>query len=481
MKFGFGWCLSLPSANPSLLAAGAKAAFLGDSQYEQGNTFTSLLWYNKAGGMAPWLAALAKQRLKYQQWYDATATGTYFISNNYADQSATSPLSHGSNLGLSGDTLTGMKKRVNQWVDTGASLLVLRGGTNNGSTDNLASTKIARAQEIIQNARARAGNSKRIGISTIYPREVAVSPTGLQITPATMQAIRDTNDSIRANYRTWGADFLLDPWELLRDQQWGTSDTLYGTCNPAYFKDGVHQNVLGAYTIAKYEWPVIGSLITPGRWYNENDGGLITNWNFATANGSAGTIGAGCSGTLPTGFAISNTSGAGQPVTASCALSDNPGTGGRKITITITSAGGGAADSYNEIRLTNTTQTTGFTSGLWYCFMPDVLVNGSNMLAAWNPQFMGGASGTTIRARDVGLQALVNGSATNEYGPTDAAMDFAFATCPYQIDAAGADTRIGGAMSFYARVDIAGSTTVDVTRWLLQNVANPQTEFPWVP
>lgn len=456
------------------LAAGARLVVLGDSGFARGDVFTANAWEHKAAAMHHWATALTAQRARNITWYDATATAANLVPA-YADASATDPLNRGGNFGFSGDTATGTLKRINQLVDTGAEILWYRSGSNVGSTDALASTTISAIQTAIQNARARAGALRRIVLETILPRKVSLTPTGFELDTAQMARILTINDAIRANYAAWGADVLCDCWEDIRDTQYSVGHALYGTGLPENFiSDGAHPSITGAYRIGLKYKAIIDQLVSAGRWYPQNSGGIFTNWNLT---GSSGTVGASCSGQMPASMSILNTAGALQPVTAACALSSLSETGGQLLTITITSTGAGAPNNYQEIRIANSNMTSGFTSTDWWQFIPDFEVDSPGFFGLIQCVTGDSSNITTVFSRGLGQMGLTQGSAANEYWPSGSFV-VEPDTAPMQV---GAKTSLISRMSMMIRSDIAQTVTVRLKRWRMPIVQDPTITLPWIP
>lgn len=478
MKIAIGPSLTAPprppaggSSGPPPLAAGVNFGVLGDSGYARGDTFTATLWEHKSAGPHHWAAALSGQRVRCQTWYDATATAANLVPA-YGDGSATSPLYRGANLGLSGDTATGTLKRTPQMrAAVGAGGLIwYRAGSNVGSTDALASTTIAAIQSAIG---ALSAGGRYVVVETILPRRVSLAPTGYDLSTAEMARIIAINDAIRANWASWGAIALSDPWDLLRDPAYGPADALYGTGLPAYFiADGAHPSSLGAYTLGKFNAGIIRALVSEGRWFTRNSGGLFTNWNLT---GASGTIGASCSGQAPSSLSIQNTAGAGQPVTAASSVAANAETGGQTWTIVVSSAGGGAANAFQEIRISSTGVTTGFTSTDYFSFIPDIEIDGGAALGCFQ---LSTGTGSTVSARGIGQMGMTSGSSANEYYPVETAMALEPDTAPLLVDTR---TSLVARLHLFVRTDVVGSATIRIKRWRMPLVTNPQVQFPWVP
>lgn len=461
---------ALSGGGPPPLPAGTLLATLSDSGYARQNIYSATTSFNTSGGPTYWLNALMRQRSRYFNWYDASATTANLVPT-YAEASATNPLWRGLNFGLSGDTTTGMRRRVAQVIASNAKLCILRGGSNVGAGDNPVGVVTGNLQWIIGQLVA---GGVRVIIETILPRRVSLTPTGFELTPAEMARILTINDAIRANWAAWGAADIIDPFDTLRDPAFPPGDQLYGNGLPAYFiADGAHVSALGGYVLAKFQRPIIERHIEAGRWFTQNAGGLVSNWNLT---GSSGTVGGSCTGQMPTGFSILNTNGAGQPVTAACALSANAETGGQTLTITVSSTGAGAANTFQELRIANTAITAGLVSTNWHQFVPDFEVdNASGVLGLWQTKL---GEGSVVSARGLGQMGWTSGGTANEYYPAENGMRFEPDTAPLDV---GARVNMVGWLSLFGRLDVAGTATVRLHRWRMPQINNPSLDAPWVP
>lgn len=467
--------VSLRAIVTALFNAGVKIAVLGDSIFARSNSSTTsgarTTIENRSNGELHW-CQFADPRFLHTVWWDNTATAANRVPT-FGDAMAADTLFSGANFGYSGDTATGTNKRVSKVIASGASICVYNAGTNVGSTDATAATTISAIQDTVADLVA-GGVSVILG--TVRPRRVVGgTPTGTDISPASMQRIRDINTSIRANWRTWGAAALWDPWEVLRDQQYTTTDSLYGTCNENYFIDGVHLNPRGAYYSAltgpSTLLSAIQTLVGAGKWFNADAtvSNILSNGRFT---GTSGTANNGMSGTMPSNWFISNVAGAGQPVTGTASLENNSETGGQNIVLALTSTGAGGANTFGTLRLSATNPTTGFTSTDYVSALFEVEVTGSAVLPMMQATL---GQTSTIAARGMGQTTasynteplpLIDGVYLNGWIRTE----------PLLVEAR---TSLNPRLDIILRNDLAGSVTVRVKRAILRVVPDPATQFAW--
>lgn len=426
---------------------------------------------NQGDGELNWALAMSP-RGKAQIWIDHTAIASNLVPA-YGEACAVDPLWRGYNLGLSGDTTTGFGLRVNAAINTTASVIIYTGGTNVGVGDSPVGTVTANIASAV-GLMVAAG--KRVILGTIRPRRVAVSPTGSQINPASMDRIIQINAWIRANCASLGA-VLWDPWEALRDRAYNPGDTLYGTDAAGMTRDNVHLTPLGAYTsgcsTAYGAIPLkdaLAQVISAGTWFNADPtvSNLLANGSFT---GTGGTANNGCSGTMPNNTFVSNVSGAAQPVTGVASVAANADTGGQLINLVLTSTGAGTANTFNTIRMSHTNPATGFTSTDYVQAVYEIEVDGAAVMPCFQATL---GQSSTIAARGLGQ---TTGTYNNEPYPPYAGRLW-IQTEPLLV---GARTSLNPRLDMIIRQDLAGSTTIKVRRALLRIVPSPVTEFPWSP
>lgn len=467
---GVGRRRKLLSSTPPL-AVGAKIAILGDSIAQYANLASASTIENQGDGELIWALAMSP-RGKAQIWYDATATAATLVPT-YGEACAVDPLWRGYNLGLSGDTTTGMSLRVTAAKNTTAEVIIYSGGTNVGSGDSPVATVTANISASVSNMVAA---GKRVILGTIRPRRVAVSPTGSQINPASMGRIIQINDWIRANYASLGA-VLWDPWEALRDRAYNPGDQLYGTDAAGMTRDNVHLSPRGAYTSAcSTDYgaiplkDAIAQVIAAGAWFNTDPtvSNILTNGRFT---GTGGTANNGCSGTMPNNTFVSNVSGAAQPVTGVASVVANAETGGQSVNLVLTSTGAGTANTFNTIRLSHTNPATGFASTDYVQAIYEIEVDGAAVMPCLQATL---GQSSTISARGLGQ---TTGTYNSEPYPAYSGRMWV-QTEPLLV---GARTSLNPRLDMIIRQDLAGSTTIKVHRALLRVVPSPVTEFPWSP
>ncbi len=517
------------------LLAGVKIATVGDSVIQYANSATASTIENQADSELHWALWRIGHRGRHHIWYDATNTSgevpdrvsVYGDTNRVA---ANTIFFSGANFGYAGDTATGVAKRTTAVLNSTADLIIYNAGTNFGTTDGPVATVTAKITEVV-NAYRAAG--RQVIIGTIRPRRVAVSPSGSQISPASMQRIVDINAWIRANYASLGA-YLWDAFDDLRDPAYPPGDPLYGTDAPGVTRDNVHLAPLGAWLSSRTLSIAITQVIGAGSWFNTDPtvSNILTNGRFT---GTSGTANNGASGTVPTGAVVANVTGnsaftgsisgtaltvtatssgvvaVGQrvtgsgvsagtfitggsnpnftvnvsqtvastsltgscPVTAVVSLESNPDTGGQTAVIDITSAGDGPANTFNTIRMSFTpAPTTGFTSTDYVSAFWEVEAGASSIRPCFQATL---GQSSTISARGLG-QTL--GNYNSEPYPTEDLGRGWVATEPLLV---GSRTSLNPRFDMSIRADVAGTVRFKVRRAILRVVPNPVTEFPWSP
>lgn len=140
------------------------------------------------------------------------------------------------NSGVFGATMaslvtgTGLHTPFSGWTQT-TRVWVLQSGTNDIAAGTTASALAAIASARITDAKS-AGENK-VGICTVLPRQTWIG------TPALWTEAQAYNDLVRANYVSWGADFLVD---LAAD---ATMGNITNTSNAAFYTDGLHPSTAG--------------------------------------------------------------------------------------------------------------------------------------------------------------------------------------------------------------------------------------------
>lgn len=449
---------SSPNAVTGGTGSGASITFSASTRGISNLAQSELHW---AKGSAP--------NFQHVVWHDHTATVPNLIPT-YGFALAVEPVMRGNNLGFAGDSASGNALRVAQALGTGAEVIVVNAGTNFGAGDSAATvqTKLAEILTAIN------GASRRPIIGTVRPRQVSLTPTGSQISQAERDRILQINDWIRANFAAYNAT-LWDPWESLRDRSLNPGDALYGTVAAGLTGDGVHLSQLGAYTSALSNAfgaislrAALDQLIQTGTWFNPDPttSNILANGRFT---GTTGTIGAGASGIMPTGWAASVV---GANATVACSLVANSETGGQSVVLDITSNGAGAANTFSQVVIqTSPAPTTGFVSTDFVQLTMRAAFDGGNILPHYQT-FLG--SGSTINNRSNGQ----SGSAYNSDPAPFVALTKWFESEPMLVSTR---TSLNPRLSLHIRNDLAGTTRVVLERAILRVVPNPQTQAPWVP
>ncbi len=459
------------AAVPPLLA-GVKIATVGDSVIQFGNSATASTIENQADSELHWALWRIGHRGRHHVWYDAANT-TGEVPDRvsvYGDTNRTATgniLFSGANFGYAGDTATGVAKRNAAVINSTADLIIYNAGTNFGTTDSAVATVTGKITEAV-NAYRAAG--KQVIVGTIRPRRVAVSPSGTQISPASMQRIVDINAWIRANCAALGA-YLWDAFDDLRDPAYPPGDQLYGTDAPGVTRDNVHLAPLGAWLSSRTLSLAIAQAIGAGSWFNTDPtiSNILANGRFT---GTGGTANNGASGSMPSNAFLSNVSGAGQPVTAVASLEANADTGGQSIVIDISSTGAGAANVFNVMRLSFTNPTTGFASTDYVSAFLEVEAGASNIRPCFQATL---GQSSTISARGLGQ---TTSTYNNEPYPTADLGRGWIATEPLLV---GARTSLNPRFDMSIRADLAGTVRFKVRRAILRVVPSPVAAFPWVP
>jgi lysophospholipase L1-like esterase len=451
------------------LAAGASVSLLGDSMFARAANFTTgvarTTAENRQSSELAW-AMFKQPNFIHRNWWDATATAANRVPT-YGASMASDTLFSGLNFGYSGDTATGALLRVPQVISSGTDVSVVNVGTNVGTTDGTAADTITSIQSIVEDLVA---GGVRVVLGTIRPRRVDdTSPQAPDISTAQMQRIVDINASIRANWRTWGASALWDPWEDLRDPQYNPGDALYGTILPAYaIADGIHLSSRGAEVGSRTLRLALNRVISAGYWFNTDMSVSNIVLNGALAN-AAGTVGAGITGTVPTSWTLANAQGAGQPVTAVAAAANG------ELTITITSAAGGTADTFNTIRFSpSSAPTTGFTSTDYVVAGFEIEIVDPDAILVMGQATLGQTS--TISARGLGQASSAYNTEPSPF--RDNALAGWVFTEPLLAESR---TNLNPRMDFSVRVDLAGTAVVKIKSAFLRTISSPETDFPWVP
>jgi len=381
----------------------------------------------------------------------------------YGDALAADPFFRGANFGFAGDTATGVLKRVDAVLATGAQIVVYAAGTNVGTTDSSVAATTAAIGEAVDRIIAA---GRTCIVCTIDPRAtVASNPTGYQLTPAHMQRILDINTWIRSELPARGA-IVADTFADLVDPD----NPVYGNALPLTLRDGVHFAPRGAFLAGERLRGILEQIIAPGTWFDPDPSknNLIPNGALA---GTAGVVGGSCTGQAPTGWSILNTTpGENNPVTAASSLAPGSEPGSQLWMVDITSAGGGSSTSNTQtIRLYPTAvnvASAGLAPTQWVSWFVEYEVSSSEIAGSLQATL----TAAPATAKDLGN--TINNRATEPW-PTRAYGGW-FETTPVPV---GTATTLVPRVDLDIRIDVPGSMQVRIKRALLRVVENPDDLF----
>lgn len=436
------------------LSVGAKLVIVGDSITQMNHFATSAKVSSRGAGYVQW-AIMDIPSIQHLVWYDAGAGTKLF---------------RGANFGEDGFTATQIFGTMASAIAAGANLIIHLGGTNVGSTDALASTTIASIQSSIDAAKT-AGIP--IIVCTVWPREVAASPTGSQISAASMQRIRNINNWIR---KQEAPDVIIcDPWLDLLD----FDNALYGNPKSGYLYDPVHPAANGAYLMSRRLNKILKAMI-PHDFFNDtyfnadpNDAG--NRFLDGELAGTGGTARYGMTGSVATNW-IAECLNGGTNITGVASLIANSRTGGQIQRMVFTSDGlGGATDQEKCIY-----QPAGFrvdepsmTNGKYQAMYVPLTVH--------NPD---GALGSIYLSNRNSTQAnfgyakeFRNGTNANEPWPVGSWREWLISQ---PIDYATSDVFIPQ-LVIEMLGGVAGTVTVDVECAILRETEDPDVTFPYTP
>ena len=300
-----------------------------------------------------------------------------------------------------------------------------------------------------------------------------VANLGLCLMPSDTrhQIHRDTNDWILTQTGR-NRVIVCDMTTALRDPARSTITGVYLEPFSWAIMDGVHASARGAAAGGTVLETALAQIIQPGVAFNTDPtiSNLLANGNFI---GTGGTANQGMSGTIATNTTVANAQLAGQPVTGVASLESNTDTGGQTCVLAITSAGGGAVNTFNTIRFSHTNPTIGFTSTDWVQGIYEIETSGmeSGILTCFQATI---GQSSTISNRGLGqTRADYN---TEPY-PIDNRR-YWIATEPLLVETR---TSLNLRLDLAIRTDLAGTVNVRVRRAFIRIVPNPQTQFPWIP
>jgi lysophospholipase L1-like esterase len=458
----------LAAAGP--LPTGARIVAVGDSIIQFGHLANPSLIANRADGEIAWAKAVSP-RFRHSIWRDPTAVHSALVPT-FAEGAAVDPLFRGANLGLAGDTTTGMARRLKVALATGAEVVLLSGGTNFGSGDAPVSV-VTENLSLMVDAIIAAG--RRCIIATIRPRRTATVTGRNILAPQGMQRILRINEWIRAQASRPGIA-LWDPWEALRDRSYRPGDPLHGNDAPGMTRDGVHLTPRGAFasatSYAHGAVPLVAAvakLIAPGLWFDPASKAdeLLPDGTFMSAPAASVTD---ASLKLPSSWNIATTGiGGGLPAVA---MSGNRDSGGQSLTLSWHLPGQGGPSQYVAVRLSPSRPVAnGFSPSDFVSAFFEIEVPGSPAIVCFQAA-LGQGSETAAR----GLGQTTGAFDSQPYPDT-----------PFrgwlQTESLHVGTRnsLLPRLEIILRTDIAAKTSLTVRRALLRKVPDPRAEFRWWP
>jgi hypothetical protein len=319
-------------SSPTLLTYASRIAQLGDSITQYGAALsTSLLSFSNAGELET--AASLKGNFNIDIW---------------GSDSATNPGWFGGDMGIAGQTLTGIGLRLPDAIGLMPDALIIAGGTN----DNVGSGTVAATAAAYTGMATTAHNAgvKHVFIRSIWPKgptqSVGSTPSDQRAYNALLKAFCDANP-------TWC--HYVNIFDAVTNAD-GTPKT--GMLNA----DDLHPSALGGYTAGTAMLAAIEAVMDN----TKNSSWLVDNFwatgNIITSGSLPGTVaasGTGISGNLPTGWtaALSAT----PTSTVAFSLVANPDTGGQSLVMDIV-PGSGTGSDVLTISLPSVTPT----ASQWY-------------------------------------------------------------------------------------------------------------------
>lgn len=460
--------VALAAAGP--LPAGARLVALGDSIIQFGHLATPGLIANRADSEIAWARA-ASPRFRHSIWRDPSAVRAALVPT-FAEGAAVDPLFRGANLGLAGDTTTGMARRLKAALATGAEVVLLSGGTNMGPGDAPVGV-VTENLSLMLNAIIAEG--RRCILATIRPRRTGMVAGHNTLAPPAMQRILRINEWIRSQAGRSGIA-LWDPWEALRDRTYGPGDPLFGNDAPGMTRDGVHLTPRGAFASALSHAngavplvAAIARLVAPGPWFDPSSrvGELLQDGSFASpaVTGRTGVV-----GTLPSAWSITTTGAeAGNVLAATTANRDS---GGQSLMLTWHLRGQGLPGRHVVVRLAPSQPVLqGFSPSDHVSAFFEIETTGSPAIVCFQAAL---GQGSESAARGLGQTT----GAFNAQPYPDASFRGWLQTEPLQMESR---SMLTPRLEFVLRTDMPGKASITVRRALLRIVPDPRAEFRWWP
>lgn len=329
-----------PAPASSLLNNASRIVQLGDSITQYGtNLPTNLLHYQSRGELQ------SAHALK----------GNYNI-DVWAADSSTNPGWWGGDMGVAGQTLTGIGNRLADAIALHPAALIIAGGTNDSITVSGGHDQLTADAYTGMATTAHNAGVGHVFLRSIWPKGPTQS-TGSTVTDqraynADLKAFCDANP-------TWC--HYINVFDAVTNAD-GTPKTGYLQADDLHPTDAGGW-VAGAVVLAALE--AVTDVSKSGSWLVDNfwaTGNIIASGSLP---GSSAVSGANYSGNLPTGWSVASYTG-----TAALALSlaANPDTGGQSLTIAVTSGTGGTL----TINLPSLTPTVNGWYRVWAEFETDL-------------------------------------------------------------------------------------------------------------
>ncbi len=309
--------------NEIIMPAGGRFIALGDSLIGNGAL------PNSAGGSTLYTSSYHQRG--YINWLQAMYNYPFFHEFFYT---GSIPF-QGCNKGVSGDETYQVLGRIDgQAISQKGDTVFITLGTNDIKSGRTTANTCSNLRLIIDTILS---TGARVVITTIFPRN---NDFGNGFT-AGQEAIR-----IQVNSWISTLDNTAEGGVCVID-----SDSVLGgtTLNASYTYDGIHLNSLGAQTMAQAVYAKMAYTITVSPRYVPESyntpsliyGNIMNNADFGTATG--GTVGTGASGTCPSSWSISRSSGSVATVAGSTVVNTNwNGVSSNFYQMDITSVGSGA-------------------------------------------------------------------------------------------------------------------------------------------
>lgn len=290
---------------------------------------------------------ISNQGDSFVNWAIMQAPGVQFVVYNDPSATAGSAYFSGANHGIQGDYATNLLARTPDIIAQNPDAVLILIGTNEGPTDGLAATVIARIGDMLT---AYEAAGIYVILCTIPPREVRTTPTPPEVSPAYMQRILDINAWARTQN---GPNVkVIDPFYDMLDPayEYGVDDE-YGSPIAGLLRDEVHLAPKGARIIGNHLQPVLAAMTGTNLWddtYFESDpadaGNIVLD---GILPGSGGTANNGVTGTVPNNYVAGYTV-APTYCSGVASVEANAITGGQNAIFDLSSDGLGGATTFEQ-------------------------------------------------------------------------------------------------------------------------------------